>query len=136
MKFSSVRLLVQDYKKCFEFYTEKLGLEPLWGDKEGCYASFKVTEGVEGMEGLAIFVSDFMAPAVGNVEKTQPSGYREKSLVSLEVENVDETYQALLAKGLVFVNQPTDMADWGIRTVHLRDPEENLIEFFTPLKTE
>jgi len=133
MKFSNVRLLVKDYKECFKFYKEKLGLEPAWGDEEGCYASFKVAEGIEG---FAIFVSDFMAPAVGNAEKTQPSGYREKSMVSFEVENVDDTYQALLTKGIHFINEPTDMPDWGMRVVHLRDPEENLIEFFTPLKME
>ena len=133
MKFSNVRLLVRDYKKCFRFYTEKLGLEPAWGDEDGCYASFKVAEGIEG---FAIFVSDFMASAVGNAEKTQPSGYREKSMVSFEVENVDDTYQAFLSKGIDFINQPTDMVNWGMRVVHLRDPEENLIELFTPLKTE
>ena len=133
MKFSNVRLLVKDYKKSFKFYTEKLGLEPAWGDEEGCYASFKVAEGIEG---FAIFVSDFMAPAVGNADKAQPSGYREKSLVSFEVENVDETYLTLMEKGVNFINQPTDMPDWGMRVVHLRDPEENLIEFFTPLAME
>jgi len=132
MKFSNVRLLVKDYKKCFKFYTEKLGLEPVWGDENGPYANFKVAEGIEG---FAIFVSDFMAPAVGNADKTQPSGYREKSMVSFEVENVDETYQALLTKGINFINQPMDMPDWFMRVVHLRDPEENLIELFTPLKT-
>jgi catechol 2,3-dioxygenase-like lactoylglutathione lyase family enzyme len=133
MKFSNVRLLVKDYQKCFKFYTEKLGLEPLWGDENGCYASFKVAEGIEG---LAIFVSDLMAPAVGNVEKTQPSGYREKSMISFEVENVDDTYQSFLSEGVDFVNQPMDMPDWGMRVVHLRDPEDNLIELFTPLKQE
>jgi len=133
MKFSNVRLLVKDFKKCFKFYTEKLGLEPVWGDENGPYASFKVAE---GMEGFALFVSDFMAPAVGNADKDQPTGYREKSMVSFEVENVDDTYQALLAKGVTFINQPTDMPDWFMRVVHLRDPEENLIELFTPLKTE
>jgi len=133
MKFSNVRLLDKDYKTCFRFYTGKLGLEPAWGDEEGCYASFKVAEGIEG---FAIFVSDFMAPAVGNAEKTQPTGYREKSMISFEVENVDDTYQTFLAKGIEFINQPTDMPDWGMRVVHLRDPEENLIEFFTPLKIE
>jgi catechol 2,3-dioxygenase-like lactoylglutathione lyase family enzyme len=133
MKFSNVRLLVKDYKKCFKFYTEKLGLEPVFGDENGPYANFKVAEGIEG---FAIFVSDFMAPAVGNAEKTQPYGYREKSMVSFEVENVDETYQTLLGKGVSFINQPTDMPDWFMRIVHLRDPEENLIEFFTPLKAE
>ncbi|MDD2612047.1 MAG: VOC family protein [Bacteroidales bacterium] len=101
MKFSNVRLLVKDYKKCFQFYTEQLGLEPLWGDENGCYASFKVADGIEG---LAIFVSDYMAPTVGNVEKTQPIGYREKSMISFEVENVDDTYQAFLEKGIQFTH--------------------------------
>ena len=133
MKFSNVRLLVKDFQKCFKFYTEKLGLEPVFGDENGPYANFKVAEGIEG---FAIFVSDFMAFAVGNADKTQPSGFREKSMVSFEVENVDETYQVLLEKGVSFINQPTDMPAWFMRTVHLRDPEENLIEFFTPLKAE
>ena len=130
MKFSNVRLLVKDYKKCFKFYTEQLGLEPLWGDENGCYAAFKVADGIEG---FAIFFSDFMASSVGNDEKNQPVGYREKSMVVFEVENVDDTYQAFLEKGINFINEPTDMPDWGMRVVHLRDPEENLIEFFTPL---
>jgi catechol 2,3-dioxygenase-like lactoylglutathione lyase family enzyme len=133
MKFSNVRLLVKDYKKCFQFYTEQLGLKPLWGDENGCYASFKVADGIEG---LAIFVSDYMAPTVGNVEKTQPIGYREKSMISFEVENVDDTYQAFLEKGIQFINEPIDMPDWGMRVVHLRDPEENLIEFYTPLAAQ
>jgi catechol 2,3-dioxygenase-like lactoylglutathione lyase family enzyme len=133
MKFSNVRLLVKDYKKCFKFYTEQLGLEPLWGDENGSYASFKVADGIEG---FAIFFSDFMASSLGNDEKTQPIGYREKSMVVFEVENVDETYQAFLEKGINFINEPTDMPDWGMRVVHLRDPEENLIEFFTPLAAQ
>ncbi len=95
-----------------------------------CYASFKVAEGIEG---FATFFSDFMVPAVGNADKSQPTNCREKSMVSFEVENVDETYQTFLQKGVVFINQPTDMTDWGMQVVHLRDPEENLIEFFTPL---
>jgi predicted enzyme related to lactoylglutathione lyase len=61
---------------------------------------------------------------------------KEKSMVSFEVENVDDTYQTFLDRGIHFINQPTDMPDWGMRVVHLRDPEENLIEFFTPLKAE
>lgn len=130
MKFSNVRLLVKDYDKCFKFYTEKLGLEAAF-DIEGCYGSFKVAEGIEG---LAIFTSDLIAPAVGNADKSQPTNCREKMMVSFEVPNVDETYQALKAKGVEFINEPTDMSGWGMRTVHLRDPEENLIELFTSLK--
>ena len=132
MKFNNVRLLVKDYGKCFNFYTEKLGLEAAW-NLEGCYASFKVADGIEG---LAIFVSDLMAPAVGNADKNQPTNCREKMMVSFEVACVDTTYNDLKAKGVEFINEPTDMSDWGMRVVHLRDPEENLIELFTPLANE
>ena len=132
MRFTNVRLLVKDYRKCFDFYTKELGLEAAW-DVEECYASFKVAEGIEG---LAIFTSDLMAHAIGNADKTQPVGYREKSMVSFEVENVDESYKAFSAKGIKFINQPMDMPEWGMRVVHLYDPENNLIELYTPLAME
>ncbi len=132
MKFNNVRLLVKDYRKCFDFYTRKLGLEPLW-DIEDCYGAFKVADGIEG---LAIFLSDYMAPVAGNTDQQQPVGGREKSMISFEVENVDETYGELQAKGVSFINEPIDMPGWGMRVVHLRDPEDNLIELFTPLATE
>jgi len=131
MKFSNVRLLVKDFSKCFKFYSEQLGLEPAWGDENSCYASFKVADGIEG---FALFLSDFMAPAVGNKAKIQPSDCREKSMISFEVANVDETYESFMKKGISFINKPTDMPDWGMRVAHLRDPEENLIELFTPLE--
>ncbi len=132
MKFNNVRLLVKDYRKCFNFYTQKLGFEPLW-DVEECYGAFKVAIGIEG---LALFLSDYMAPTVGNADQAQPAGGREKSMICFEVENVDETYKALLAKDVVFINEPTDKPGWGIRVVHLRDPEENLIELYTPLAAQ
>lgn len=133
MKFISVRLLVKDFAKCFWFYSDQLGLEPAWGDENSGYASFKVADGIEG---FALFVSDWMAPSVGNADKQQPTAMREKSLIAFRVDNVDETFAALKAKGVAFINEPTDMPDWGMRTLHLRDPEENLIELFTPLAPE
>ncbi len=132
MKFNNVRLLVRDYRKCFDFYTQKLGFEPLW-DIEECYGAFKVADGIEG---LAIFLSDYMAPVAGNADQSQPVGGREKSMICFEVANVDETYGKLLVKGVSFINEPTDMPGWGARVVHLRDPEENLIELYTPLQHE
>lgn len=133
MKFSNVRLLVKDFAKCFKFYSEQLGLEPVWGDENSGYAYFKVADGIEG---FALFVSDWMASSVGNEDKELPVGFREKSVVCFNVDNVDDTYSALKAKGVKFINEPTNMADWGSRIVHLRDPEDNLIELFSPLASE
>ena len=114
MKFSNVRLLVRDYEKCFRFYTEKLGLEAAF-DIEGCYGSL-----AEGIEGLAIFTSDLMAPVAGNADKELPAGCRDKMMVSFEVDNVDEAFETLSARGVEFVNRPTDMPGWGMRVVHLK----------------
>lgn len=133
MKFSNVRLLVKDFAKCFKFYKEQLGLQPAWGDENSGYVSFKVAEGIEG---LALFVSDWMAPSLGNADKPMPTNCREKMMVSFEVSDVDEIYETLSRNGVKFVNQPTDMPDWGMRVVHLRDPEENLIELFASLAPE
>ena len=135
MKFCNVRLLVKDYKKMLDFYTQKLGFEAVYNIDGMEYEAFKVLEGFSG-EGLAIFSSDAMAAEVGNTDKAQPVGCREKLMIVFETENVDETYKALLAKGVEFINEPTDWTDAGMRVVHLRDPEENLIELYTALEAE
>lgn len=133
MRLNNVRLLVKDYTKSFKFYTEQIGLEPAWGDENSGYASFKVADGIEG---LAIFVSDWMAEAIGNVDKQIAVDCREKIMIVLNVDGVDKEYQALKERGIEFINEPHDMPDWGARVVHLYDPENNLIELFTPLSQE
>jgi len=48
------------------------------------------------------------------------------------VEDVDATYMALQGIVEVFVNEPTDMP-WGNRSLLIRDPEDNLVNLFTPI---
>lgn len=129
MKLNGIRLLVKDFDECFRFYSEKLGLEVTWGEIGGQYASFKVSDN----EGLSIFPSDLMAPAVGNTDLSLPENSREKIAIILEVDDVDKTYKELSSRGVKFINEPTDMTGWGCRTVHLRDTEGNLIELYASL---
>lgn len=45
MKFdeTTIRILVRkNYGECYDFYTEKMGLTPVWGDREGPYTSFAI----------------------------------------------------------------------------------------------
>ena len=120
MKLSDVRLLVKDFDKSLQFYTEKLGLERLY-NTDG-YEAFKVSDSVE----LAIFVSDYQAMAVGNASKSLPSAdYKDKSGIAFAVECVDTAYNALKANGVAFINEPFDWECAGIRCVHFRDPEGN-----------
>lgn len=129
MKLNNVRILVQDFDKCFEFYTQKLGLKSTWGEPGGEYASFDI-----GLpSGLSIFKSDLMAKALGNEELKLPENCREKVMINIMVDSVDRVYEQLKDKGVEFVNEPTDMTGWGMRALHLRDPEGNLIEFGSEL---
>jgi len=133
MKLSGIRLLVKDFDECFRFYSEKLGLKVTWGELGGAYASFDIGY---GSDGLAIFPSDFMAEAIGNSNLSLPENDREKIAIILSVDNVDKAYEELQARGVAFINKPTDMTGWGMRTVHLRDSEGNLIELYSELSKD
>ena len=53
-------------------------------------------------------------------------------ILDLLVDDVDETHKTLRDVIEVFVNEPTDMP-WGNRSLLARDPDGNLINFFTPV---
>lgn len=130
MKLNGIRLLVKDFDESFKFYSEKLGLNVTWGKLGGQYASFDIGLGADG---LSIFPTDLMAQAIGNTGLHLPVNNREQMAIILNVDSVDKSYEELLAKGVEFVNKPTDMGGWGIRTVHFRDNEGNLFELCSPL---
>jgi len=42
---TTIRVLVRkNYSECFDFYTEKIGLVAIWGDRNGPYTSFAVSK--------------------------------------------------------------------------------------------
>lgn len=127
MKLNNIRLLVRDFDTCFHFYSEKLGLPVSWGKPGGDYASFDVAIAGNKM-GLSLFKSDLMAAAVGNTDLPFPENCREKSLIVLQVDNIDAAFEQLSDRGIDFINEPMDIAGWGSRVAHFRDPEGNLIE--------
>ncbi len=132
MKMYSVRHLVEDFTACFRFYQKDLGMEPVWGDENGPYADLRAGSDVT----LALFKKDLMAEAVGTKGLPKSALSQDKSLVSLQVDNLDETYDRLTKAGVGFVNEPKDYPGWTIRAVHLRDPDGNLVELFSPLSRE
>lgn len=124
-----LRLLVNDFDECFKFYSEKLGLKVIWGKIGDVYASFDNGNNGE----IGIFTSDLMATVVGNANKPLPDNCREKIAIILKVKSVDDEYTKIKTKGVSFINEPIDMAAWGMRVVHLRDTEGNLIELCSEL---
>lgn len=62
MKFNeiTVRVLVwKNYGECFDFYTEKIGLVAIWGDRNKTYTSFSISSNAPPC--FAIFIGEAMS---------------------------------------------------------------------------
>lgn len=130
LKFDNVRLLVTRFDETFAFYRDILGLTPTWGKPGDNYASFAFSGGAQ----LALFRRSLMADAVGTAARPTTRHEQDTAALVLTVEDVDALYSRLKPSGIEFVDAPKDQPVWGIRAMHFRDPDGNLIEVFSPLK--
>ena len=121
MKFSQVRLLVDDFGESFRFYRDILGLKTTFGEKPP-YASFDA-----GGTAVAIFERGGQGETV---ELRQPG---DSTLLVLEVDDVDAEVERLADH---VAAPPLDRSDWGGRVAYLRDPSGNLIELFQTVPME
>lgn len=128
MKFNelTVRVLVRkDYGECFDFYTQKLGLAPVWGDRNGPYTSFAVKSGAPPC--FAMFSAAAMPMFQGY---TQPLSNAQPDTVVAVVPtlDLDGDYARLKEAGVPFLGAPQRIEAWGMRCTYFRDPEGNLFE--------
>ena len=124
------RILVQDFKKMFDFYKDILEYEVHWGDRNGAYASFKVPG--EKDPSFAIYMKDYTY-----YEGYSDIGEQIKSdfvVLVVSHDDVDEYYNHLKTKGVTFMGEPRDIYEWYCRVVLFRDPEGNLIEINGPYR--
>jgi lactoylglutathione lyase len=122
VKFSQVRLLVDDFPACFRFLQDILGLECTFGSEDDGYASFKAGAGT-----LAVFRRDEQAEVV----ELRAAG--DGAVTVLEVDDVDAEATRL---GDAVVRGPVSKAAWGGRVAYVRDPDGNLFELFQTIPTD
>jgi len=115
MKIGFVRVFVTDFDKSLDFYTQTLGMEIDYTDRAN-WAQFKSGEDVS----LAI-------------EKCDPDYVEQGSRmvgrfvgVTLMVDNIQEQYDRLVAKGVEFTGRPKKQ-HWGGTLAHLKDLEGNVL---------
>jgi len=123
---ATIRILVRkDYGACFDFYTEKIGMVPVWGDRNGPYTSFAMKEGEPPC--FAIFAGPNMSMFNGY---QQPEGNIQSDTITVVIpsDNLDEDYLRLKEAGVQFLGEPQTIEDWGMRCTYFRDPEDNLFE--------
>ena len=129
MRFSYIRLLVNDYEACFRFYADVLKFPVLWGDENSRYAEFDV----HSQTRLAINQREVMAEALETDTADPELPNQDRLAVVFEVDDVDEAAASLVADGARQVMEPRDWTAWGIRAAHFRDPDGYLLEINCPL---
>jgi len=127
MHLLSVRIITADIQRLTAFYAHITGTPLTFYTPEFAELQTKVaTLAIGSTKTLQAFGGDEVAKAAEN--KT--------AIIEFKVADVDRDYERL-AEFLqpYIVQQPTTMP-WGNRSLLFRDPDGNLVNFFTPVTTE
>ena len=127
MKLADVRLLVDRFDDCIEFYRDVMGIPLKMRIPEGTYAEFEAGDAV-----LSLYRRDLMDGVVGTAYDAGATRTDRVALI-FRVDSVDETAAALQGKGAELTTEPHDQEAWGLRVAHVRDPDGTLIELYQPL---
>ena len=127
MEFVSTRIITGDVARLVEFYERATQVRPDWATED--FAEISTARGtlaIGSTRTLAMFGPDAIRPAENR-----------SVIIDFLVDDVDGLYKNL--GGFVaeadFVNEPTTMP-WGNRSLLVRDPDGNLINFFAPVTPE
>lgn len=127
MNFSSARIITADIRRLVQFYEHVTGTSANWYTDDFAELRTSIaTLAIGSTRTLQLFGGDGVATAASN----------RSVIIEFSVEDVDKNYEALAAfLGDAVVQQPTTMP-WGNRSLLFRDPDGNLINFFTPVTAE
>lgn len=121
MQLSATRIITDDVDALVAFYETATGITA-----ERLHPMFAELRTPSGTLAIA---SSATVPLLGD-DAAEARANRSVALDFL-VDDVEATYQDLQDVVDVFVNAPTDMP-WGNRSLLVRDPDGNLLNFFTP----
>ena len=116
-------LLVEDMPRARAFYRDTLGLDLL--NDHGEYVEFQPNPTFY----LALFTRAAFAQGEPAIPVAPAGGQR--AVLALQVDALDACYARLQEQGAEIVSAQTDHAEWGLRTIFLRDPDGNLICLYT-----
>jgi catechol 2,3-dioxygenase-like lactoylglutathione lyase family enzyme len=122
MKFTGICLVTERVPVLVQFYTEILGCQ---AEGDDTHAEFEI-----GGLSLAIFTRRGMEEMAPGSMHGAGSG---NITIGFEVEDVDVQYERLKALGVVFVKLP-ETYPWGARSVWFRDPDGNIVNFFSQVR--
>lgn len=125
MNLVSIRLITDDITRLVAFYEQTTGTTADWATPD--FAELVTPSGtlaIGNTRTLAFFGTG-IARAAAN----------QTAIIEFLVDDVDQAYARLRGTITDVVAEPTTMP-WGNRSLLVRDPDGNLVNFFTPVTPE
>jgi predicted enzyme related to lactoylglutathione lyase len=122
MDFVSIRVITADVARLVAFYEKATGLEASWSNEDFAeLRTARATLAIGSARTVPLFAPGAARPADNHTV-----------IIEFLVDDVDSVHQNLTGFVEDFVQEPTTMP-WGNRSLLFRDPDGNLVNFFTPV---
>ena len=122
MNFVSIRIITGDIKRLVGFYERATGVPATWSTEDFAEITTpRATLAIGSTRTLALFGAGVARPADNHTV-----------IIEFLVDDVDKAHQELAGWVDDVVQEPTTMP-WGNRSLLFRDPDGNLVNFFTPV---
>lgn len=121
----SIRVITDDVTRLVEFYERVTGMPVRWSTPD--FAELETPAGtlaIGSTRTVGLFGAGSARPADNH-----------SAIIEFLVNDVDAEYERIKQFASDFVNEPTTMP-WGNRSLLFRDPDGNLVNFFTPVTPE
>ncbi|WP_046731678.1 VOC family protein [Streptomyces humi] len=122
MDFVSIRVITGDVARLVDFYERATGAQATWATED--FAELRIggaTLAIGSTRTVPLFAPGSARPAANHSVITE-----------FLVDDVDRVHRNLADVVTDFVTEPTTMP-WGNRSLLFRDPDGNLVNFFTPV---
>jgi len=125
MDFVSTRVITDDVKRLVRFYEEATGLSTTWYTEDFAeLVTPSCTLAIASKRTMDLFGAGAARPA-----------HNHSAIIEFRVGDVDAEFRKLAKVIGDLVQEPTTQP-WGNRSLLFRDPDGNLINFFTPVSAE
>ncbi|MFJ5925490.1 VOC family protein [Kitasatospora sp. NPDC092948] len=125
MEFVSIRIITGDVARLVDFYERATGTPAKRVTEDFAeLTTAGATLAIAGTRTVPLFAPGSARPADNH-----------SVIIEFLVDDVDRVHRNLTGFVTDFVNEPTTMP-WGNRSLLFRDPDGNLVNFFTPVTPE
>ena len=122
MDFVSIRIITGDVARLVAFYEKATGVQANWSTEDFAeLRTARATLAIGSTRTVPLFAPGAARPADNH-----------SVIIEFLVDDVDRAHHNLAGSVTDFVNEPTTMP-WGNRSLLFRDPDGNLVNFFTPV---